>query len=448
MNSYLRGLCELIFLSSIAVFELSWAGFPKMIINEKVWPPYYVDQYDFWGIYQIPLPKPSSPVAYCAILESVMGKMIFRTEGEAKFDGDVTAVGPMCHEFDDRGNSYGGTGLALVTPSNYDPFRNLGNDCSPLINNGSNPINAANGNKYQHEIDYWSDIGLSFSRHYNSLSGGASFDAIDNKKVWTANYDSSVRLQTTTGSISFGNVHVYRSNGNINIYKPDGNGYYIPENTDNLDKLEYLGSNGWRLLIDNNNSIENYSSSGKLLSVTRRDGRTQILAYDADGRLITVTDDIGRALSFTYDSKNRIQTLTDPNGGLFQYVHDTNNNLLSVTYPDGRIRTYHYNEQIYTNNTHLPNALTGITDENGARNAIYRYDASGRAIVSEHAGETLRYSFKYTLIAPHTIVDPIGTSIHKFNLYQVQPKASINHNRRVRMRRSVEPLATMRMAIQ
>ncbi len=411
-------LSKKVFLLSLIFFSgLSWAGtYPKVIISENTWPPYYTDQYGFWEAYQIPLPKPSSPIAYCARLESVMGKMLFRTEGEAIFDNSVTAVGPMCHEFGQNGSSLGGTGLALVTPSNYDPFKNLGGSCSPLINNGSNPVNAANGNKYQHEVDYWSESGLLFSRHYNSLAAGISFDFIDNKKVWTTNYDSYVRLQTYAESSSYGSVFVYRPNGNITIYKPDGNGKYISENTDELDILEQFGSGGWRLIIDSDNSIENYNSTGKLLSITRRDGRTQTLPYDANDRLITVTDDIGQALVFTYDNKNRINTLRDPSGGLYQYTYDINNNLISITYPNGKIRTYHYNEQIYTNNIYLPHALTGITDENGERYAIYRYDASGRAISSEHAGGALRYSFSYNADRTTTITDPLGSAyIHKFH---------------------------------
>src|SRR5262249_43521372 len=47
-------------------------------------------------------------------------------------------------------------------------------------------------------------------------------------------------------------------------------------------------------------------------------------------------------------------------------------------------RTYVYNESANTSGANLPNALTGIIDENGARFATYKYDSSGRAISSEH----------------------------------------------------------------
>ena len=397
-----------------------------MIIKENIWPPYYTDQYGLWEIYHIPLSKPSSPTAYCAGLELAFGtKWVFRTEGEAIFDRQVTATGPMCHEFDSRGDSFGGTGLALVVPSNYDPFKNLGGGCSPLINNGSNPVNAANGNKYQHEVDYLSQTGQSFSRYYNSLSSMPVFDSISRQKIWTSNYDSYVRLQTYANSVSYGSVFVYKPNGNIFIFNPDGNGGYISNDASNLDKLEHLAGGGWRLLIDNDNSIENYDIAGKLISISSRNGRMQTLGYDTSGRLTAVTNDTGQTLTFTYDGASRISTMTDPDGRLYLYAYDTKDNLISVTYPDGKIRTYHYNEQAYTNNAYLPNVLTGITDENDVRYTLYTYDASGRAIASEHAGGTMRYTFSYNADRTTTIVDPAGASrIHQFQFILGEAKST------------------------
>ena len=178
-------------------------------------------------------------------------------------------------------------------------------------------------------------------------------------------------LQTYANSVSYGSVFVYKPNGNIFIFNPDGNGGYISNDASNLDKLEHLAGGGWRLLIDNDNSIENYDIAGKLISISSRNGRMQTLGYDTSGRLTAVTNDTGQTLTFTYDGASRISTMTDPDGRLYLYAYDTKDNLISVTYPDGKIRTYHYNEQAYTNNAYLPNVLTGITDENDVRYTLY-----------------------------------------------------------------------------
>ncbi|MEZ5624971.1 MAG: RHS repeat-associated core domain-containing protein [Nitrosomonas sp.] len=413
---FYRGMILLLILVSAGT---SKAGvFPK-IIDENTWPPHLEDSLGVWDIFNIQQPKPLSPYAYCAALSNIpdrgFTKWLFRTEGEAYFDNELTATGPMCHEFSlrplgsDDPYSLGGVSLKIRGPANFDPFKNLGNDCSPLTNNGSNPINAATGNKYQEETDYSPQAGPTFSRYYNSFASGFGPD-FQMIKVWSTNYDSYIRIQTYPESYSYGSVFIYRPNGNIFIFNPDENGGYISENTRNFDKLELLEEGGWRLTIDDDNSIENYDESGKLISKTDRSGRTQTLVYDNNDRLIIVTDDVGRELNFTYDDSDRIETAIDSVGNIYTYRYDTSGNLISVTYPDGKTRTYHYNESEYTSGIHLPYALTGITDETGIRYATYTYDNLGRAIISEHAGGAMRYTFNYNENRSTDIIDPLGAS--------------------------------------
>lgn len=236
-----------------------------------------------------------------------------------------------------------------------------------------NPVNTATGNKYAEETDIANSGGLSFSRYYNavSLSGGSSAGSSWNHSFQRSLY---VNPQTITATRPDGRTAYFRLIGSVWVNQQAGG--------DTLTQIS--GGSGWQLTTSDD-VIETYNTSGKLLSITDRNDRTQTLSYDANGRLTAVTDDTGRVLSFTYDGSSRIQTMTDPANGVTQYTYDTAGNLTAVIYPDGKTRTYHYNEQAYTSNTNLPNALTGITDENGARYATYTYDTQGRAVVTEHA---------------------------------------------------------------
>jgi YD repeat-containing protein len=167
---------------------------------------------------------------------------------------------------------------------------------------------------------------------------------------------------------------------------------------------------GWQFLTEDD-TVENYNINGRLLNISSRDGRIQTLSYDANENLISVNDDTGRDLTFTYDGSNRITTIIDPAGGLYRYAYDSVGNLMSVTYPDNKIRTYHYNEQAYTSNTDLPNALTGVTDENGVRYATYTYDTHGRAVITEQAGGADKYTLTYGTDGNNSIItDPIGSN--------------------------------------
>lgn len=108
--------------------------------------------------------------------------------------------------------------------------------------------------------------------------------------------------------------------------------------------------------------------------------------------------------TFNTCSMHFVSMLTDPAGGVYRYTYDVNKNLTSVTYPDGSSKTYHYE------NASLPQALTGITDENGSRFATYTYDAQGRATSSEHAGGAERVSLVYNADGTTTVTDALNTA--------------------------------------
>ncbi|UCV27889.1 RHS repeat-associated core domain-containing protein [Ferribacterium limneticum] len=174
---------------------------------------------------------------------------------------------------------------------------------------------------------------------------------------------------------------------------------------------------GWRYLVAADSSVETYSATGKLLSITDSSGRVQSLIYDlpaanggdADAETLdAVSDAYGRQLILKHDAQNRISAVITPSGELISYVYDAVGNLASVTYPDGKTRIYHYNESQYTGGANLPNALTGITDENGTRYAIFQYNAQGGAISTSHANGADQYSLTYGTNNA-TITDPLGT---------------------------------------
>ena len=311
---------------------------------------------------------------------------------------DITGsswVYPVCNVGDPVGGVSNET-ICIIPDSIPDKGANAG---QPQLGSCiGNPVNTATGNKYAEETDIANSGGLSFSRYYNatSLSGGSQIGTSWNH---TFQRNLTVNPQTITAIRSDGKTVYFRLVNSVWINQQAGG-----------DRIAQTNNpTGWRL-ITSDDEVEAYNASGKLLSISSRDGRTQTLGYDTNGRLTTVTDDVGRVLNFTYDGPSRIQTLTDPAGGVTQYGYDATGNLTSVTYPDGKVRTYHYNEPAYTSNVNLPHALTGITDENGVRFATYTYDAQGRAVVTEHAGGVERYVLGYSSDGSNTMVtDPLGS---------------------------------------
>ena len=151
-------------------------------------------------------------------------------------------------------------------------------------------------------------------------------------------------------------------------------------------KLQASGNN-W-VFTDSNDTQETFDSSGKLTSITYRNGQSETLAYNlsvaqgGDGDSSTldrVTGPFGHTLNFAYDSNAVLESVTTPDG-VIEFDYDSYDNLSTVTYPDLTTRQYVY--EIFEFHNHL----TGIIDENNDRFATWDYDSAGRAILSEHAG--------------------------------------------------------------
>ncbi|MFQ5937131.1 MAG: DUF6531 domain-containing protein, partial [Acidiferrobacterales bacterium] len=287
-----------------------------------------------------------------------------------------------------------------------------GEECVPAgandaKNNGEpkdctgNPCNPATGNKYQAEEDYRSGDGtLSFVRHYNSHEG-----LIKNNRArknvnlgvnWHANIDRAISL---TEGETLTSATITRPDGKIYYHSFIGGVWQADSDVD--PKLEQTAS-GWTYSLPDS-SRETYDTAGRLVSETDRSGKTTTYGYDASGRLETVTGPFGHVLTLAYDPEGRLNRLTDPAGAIYVYDYDLNGNLSQVTYPDGTTRIYHYEK------TSFPHHLTGITDENGDRFAIFDYSPLGNAILTEHAGGQERFNLRYDSNTRTTVTDAIGT---------------------------------------
>jgi RHS repeat-associated protein len=288
---------------------------------------------------------------------------------------------------------------------------------APNCESEGNPIHAKTGNKYQKEVDY---VGrgafpLTFERSYNSFIGFTYGSA---GPYWRHSYDRVLKVNSY-GVFGTAPYQWVNSPAKVLVVRPDGRelnftaavdastNYQLPEGafltaapfvTERLQKT----ATGFRLFASDD-GIEEYSASGRLLSITDRYGRVQQLTYGSNGRLSAVEDSFGRQLLFEYNAQGRLWKLTDPAGGVIEYGYDVSGRLTTVLYPDTKTRTYLYQHATIT---HL---LTGIIDENGQQFATYTYGSQGRAATSEHAGGAGKVSLVFNADGTTTVTDAIGT---------------------------------------
>ncbi|MGB8436209.1 MAG: DUF6531 domain-containing protein, partial [Burkholderiales bacterium] len=285
-----------------------------------------------------------------------------------------------------------------------------------------NPIAAGSGAKEEIETDYLA-AGISplrLTRTYSTLGGfrpyAANADSVGAfGALWRMTYDR--RLFPIADNPHVVAV-VHRHDGSVQHFDAQGNEFppsgVAPERLEAVSGPEEAR---WRYTT-RNDDVELYDVDGLLLSITDRAGVVQTMTYSVastppdvaprPGLLLGVSDGFGRSLAFAYDARGFVKSLRDPAGGLYEYAYDTTGNLASVRYPDGKTREYKYE------NAGLPQHLTGIVDENGARYATFTYYGDGRAWTTEHAGGVNKYTMEYYR-GPNTpgatfsgIIGPLG----------------------------------------
>ncbi|MDO8268475.1 MAG: RHS repeat-associated core domain-containing protein [Moraxellaceae bacterium] len=173
-------------------------------------------------------------------------------------------------------------------------------------------------------------------------------------------------------------------------------------------ELRKTASGTW-VLDHGNGPRDTFNATGRLIVREVRPGYALTLAYNAAGRLISVSNPFTSMILLGYDNAGRLQSLTSPAGHVTQYGYDAAGNLSLVTLPNGTTRIYHYEDARW------PNAMTGITNENGTRYATYAYDDIGRGILTEHAGGSNRHTLNY--FADRT---EVGTPLGAARVYRFQ----------------------------
>ncbi len=290
--------------------------------------------------------------------------------------------------------------------------KNFGSCTAPQT---PNPINIGIGNQYQGELDY-SGNGfhpLKLFRVYNSRAAYPG----------RFGYNWRIQAQSAVISAAYGTAQVNGAdNRALKFYWYNNQWVTDADITEKLTQLP--SSTGWTMLTPDGD-LETYDAKGKRISIALRNKLVQTVIY-SDGTnganggyivddagnptsiilpndlMIRVSDSVGRSLRFGYNQLLQIAKVTDPAGGDYRYAYDTNNNLTSVIYPDGSVRQYHYE------NTTFKNALTGITDERGVRQATYNYDSNGKAVGELMAGGVGSYGLIYG--GSNTwVTDPLGT---------------------------------------
>jgi YD repeat-containing protein len=245
---------------------------------------------------------------------------------------------------------------------------------------GGGPIEFASGDTYITETDVslpGLGGGLSLNRTWNSIL----FDGVAQLGMfgfrWASNFEEQVYVSGN------GLIQYLRGDGGIWQFAYSGGGadgnQYVPVSPANEAVTLIYKQTNWTVAFQNGEQRTFDLITGKMLSISDRNGNNTQLSYDASYRLSTVTDAAGRHLYFTYAAPSTflVTGISSDFGVSLSYAYDQLGRLTQVTKPDTTKVSFQYDNNGY---------ITAVLDNNGKVLESHTYDSSGKGLTSSRAG--------------------------------------------------------------
>jgi RHS repeat-associated protein len=243
------------------------------------------------------------------------------------------------------------------------------------------PINCAIGNFYQTQTDLsvgGRGVGLGLTRTYNSQGAAEGTTGIFGHG-WSSSFSDHVVAEKEA-------VTVYHGNGSAVPFSEGKGGEFIAPGW-TQDKLTGNSTVGYSLTLANQVKYQFEGSTGRLQSVSDRNGNETKLGYNKAGQLETITDPAGRKITFAYNGEGFVESAKDPMGHTSKYTYE-GGTLASVTLPgEAKARwKYHYDEAHQMTSMIDGRGGETINEYNGSHEVTSQTDPAGRKLKFEYEG--------------------------------------------------------------
>ncbi|MBS1860996.1 MAG: RHS repeat protein, partial [Actinobacteria bacterium] len=227
------------------------------------------------------------------------------------------------------------------------------------------PVDCATGNFTETQTDFQiggRGVGLDLTRTYSAMAGAAGSLGIFGYG-WTNSFGDRL-----TAEESGTRQTLTDASGSTVTFTKFGAAWIAPSWS--ADVLTGSTESGFTLTL-RGQAKEKFNRSGRLESVTDRDGNETALAYNGSGKLETITDPSGRKITLTYNAEGLVEKAKDPMGHEVKYAYESKQ-LKSVTLPGEASPNWQFKYD-------ASHRMTSFTDGRGGK-TTNEYDASSRII--------------------------------------------------------------------
>lgn len=268
---------------------------------------------------------------------------------------------------------------------------------------GGPPVDFASGNTYFTQVDIkvpGLGGGLALERTWNSIwpQNPPSFGLQPQWNMpsgmfgpgWTSNFEESIFIGTDgymKESLKTGDMYSLGYSGISN-----GTAQFVTAGKGTQSTVLTQGPSNWTLVLPNGDQKLFDGPSGKLLSITDRNGNLTTLTYDSSFRLVTVTDPASRHLYFSYagSSSYLVTGVTSDFGISLSYSYDGQGRLNHITKPDNTTVSFQYEDQ-------NPYLITAVLDSDGKVLESHTYNNCAQGLIASRAGGVEAITLAYPL---------------------------------------------------
>ena len=242
-------------------------------------------------------------------------------------------------------------------------------------------VGCLTGNYSQTQTDFsigGRGVGLDLSRTYNSQAAAAGDKGIFGYG-WSSSFSDHLMIEKASKRATL----VQADGSTITFAEGSGEEFTAPAWTQ--DTLSGTESSGYTLTLPDQTKYK-FTGSGRLESVTDRNGNATTLAYNGSGKLETITDPSGRKIKLAYNSEGLVESAEDPMKHVVKYTYESGN-LKSVTQPGESALRW----QFKYDSSHR---MTELTDGRSGKSTI-EYNSSNQ-VVSQTDPLKRITSYEYT----------------------------------------------------
>ena len=244
------------------------------------------------------------------------------------------------------------------------------------------PVSCATGNFTETQTDLavgGRGVGRDLTRYYNSQAAAEEIKGVFGYG-WTSSFSDHLVVNKTSKVTT-----LHQANGStVPFTEETGEVFKAPVWTQ--DTLSGTEAGGYTLTLANQTKYKFTGSTGRLESVTDRDGNATTLTYNEAGQLTTITDPVSRTIKLKYNGEGFVESAEDPMKHVVKYTYESGN-LKSVTQPAEESLRW----QFKYNGEH---ELTEMVDGRGGK-TINEYNSSSQVTKQEDpAGHKLKFEYE------------------------------------------------------